>query len=425
MLRALRLVLFVSGALLHAVGPCTAQDFKGFSSAEICTNPAGDGLIKFAAVLQASIATAGCRVIDDSGEIVSRDALIVCAAGSDSLKAFLKDYPKSRYAITLRGETTNSLIDSGDFLRNFKNYEARCIAAENAIAFERASSDFDAQTKKIGDYVRVRKAAADLAKSLEVADPAFVSFTDDQIAGNKAASYAVTVGTIFEFGSDDIGSNDPFAATHGYLFPYVRLAGEENSLNSKADLENWAAGIRVDYLNVPVAGEFLKTDVGGFFEYLTDSEAESEVLSSEAGIRPRFNDTIPLLNFINRKKVSFGYFGPWIFTELTGKMRYGHVSDPGGKPGLLLTSEYSRAGFTAAARTGYAGSGPLSGFELAGSFTKFDTFEGQGGAFEYFTAELTYNFTKNIGLKFDRKKGTEPDKLDVLDRYTAGLTFRF
>lgn len=339
------------------------------------------------------------------------------AAANWTVKAFLQYTNESfpgAYKVMSVPYAADGGVDYEEYIRTV-DQRIRCVA--DAAPLRTRVNDF---AKSVGKAVQVRKDVDNLGTGdLSTAKPASFAFVKDWEAGNTLHSYEVAVGQLFKGALVPSQQMDvPFA-----LIPYARFVGQINSDPKKNDIDNVAFGLRGDLYAIPLFGLENRFSLRG--EHLTDSVAEASIAAGEFVWEPRppFDPAFP--HPFGHPQYYFGSNGPYIKLDLTGRVRFGHVFDPGEKPTILTKESYVRLGGKAGATIGFGGYDIFSSLSLFATYLWFDTVEGLGGTFDKLEAGASYQITDNFGLTLKYVDGTDEDKLVPVRKLDAGFTVKF
>jgi len=308
-------------------------------------------------------------------------------------------------------------IDYVEFVRTVDR-RVKCLQGAAPLR-----TSLDKFAKAVGESIQVRKDVDNFGPSgsdLSSAKPASFGFMKDWVADNTQHSYEVAVGQAFKGKLRPGEQMDlPYAFT-----PYARFVGQINSDPKKKDIDNVGLGVRADVYAVPL-GTVIESTFSLRAEYLTDSVGEATIAAGEFVWEPLPGTAFDFPHPIGNAQYYFGSNGPYIKLDLTGRVRFGHVFDPGLKPTVLTKESYVRLGGKAGATVGFGGYDILSGLSFYATYLWFDTVEGLGGTFDKLEAGVLYQITNNFGVTFKYVEGTDEDKLEPVRKFDAGLTVRF
>jgi hypothetical protein len=402
---SLAAVLAVAAAGISAV-PGNGQTLPDFIPEKICAAGSVDRRLFMQAAL-------GQKKCDDCLSPRS----IEKAAANWTVKAFLKHthegFPGS-YRVLSVPHAPDGGIDYEEYVRTV-DQRIRCVADAAPLR-----SRLDELAKSVGKAVQIRKDVDNLGSGdLSSAKPASFAFVRDWEAGNTVHSYEIAVGRLFKGALDPSRQMDvPFT-----LLPYARFVGQINADPKKRDIDNAAFGLRGDLYAIPFLG--LEHRLSLRAEYLTDSAAEASIAAGEFVWEPRPPFEAGFPHPFGHPQYYFGSSGPYLKVDLTGRVRFGHVFDPGLKPTVLTEESYLRLGAKAGATVGFGGYDILSSLSLFATYLWFDTVDGAGGTFAKLEAGVNYQITDNFGITLKYVEGTDEDKLEPVQRFDAGFTVKF
>jgi hypothetical protein len=329
--------------------------------------------------------------------------------------AFLKYHRQNfpgKFYIKSAPLTPSGTIDYEELVKSIDQH-MMCLDATPTIR-----TQLNKASKTIGEAILVRKDVDNLqVANLSTAKPASFGYSHDWAAGNTLRSYEVAVGHSFT------GALLPGQQTDlpYKLIPYARFVSQLNSNPKKADTDLAAAGLRGDVYGVPILG--LDNQFGLRGEYLTDSVADSSILLGEFIWipLPQYNVNYP--HPFGHPQYYFGSEGPYIQLDVSGRLRFGQVFDPG--PTILTAESFARVGGKAGVTIGFGGYDILSKLQLYATYLYLDTVTGLGGTIRKTEAGVNFAVTDNFGFTFKYVEGRDEDRLDVIHKLDAGFTVKF
>ena len=409
--RRFLLACFTVCALSLPITSATGQSFEAFIPEKICVADAVDKKL----FMQAALGQKKC-------EGCTSEANIEKAANNNTVRLFLDRHEQTHpgsFKVLLVPHTPGGSVDYVEYVRTV-DQRVKCLAGAAPLR-----TQLNAFAKSVGKAIQVRKDVDNFGTSTSTTDlssakPASFGFMKDWVAGNTLHSYEVAVGHVFEGALRPGQQMDlPFSLT-----PYARFVGQLNSDPKKKDVDNVGFGIRADVYRVPF-GNILDNAFSLRAEYLTDSIAEASIAAGEFVWEPLPGADLDIRHPFGNAQPLFGLSGPNLRIDISGRVRFGHIFDPGLKPTVLTKESYVRIGGKAGATIGFGGYDIFSSLSFFATYLYFDTVEGLGGTFDKLEAGMNYQITENFGLTVKYVDGTDEDKLEPVQRFDAGFTVKF
>lgn len=286
----------------------------------------------------------------------------------------------------------------------------------------------DKGIKLFGKNTVIRKSVDAFGGEFEANSPATVAVTRDSLKKNTLVQTQIAAAQKYSFHLSELVTSDKESekTIPVDLFPFITYNGSFNSKLKSKNVDNLGLGLRADILGLNFV-DVIRGPLSLRAQYITDSEAKSEIALGEVVFSPRFTGSLDDLIPLQKSYWLLGHTeGPYLFMEGSARFRFGEVIDPGEKAFLQLTKQYQRVGGRFYAEMGFGGNDFLSGFFASVEYWHLNNLQDKNGIddFEFFEAALNYDFTKNIGVTLSYSEGRNVDTLEMIDIIKGALTIK-